>query len=129
MPPASRLTVALKGAILWVLVSCALGVVPWLVVPNGATSSIPWLAAAFGVIGATSHALVMAVKREPLHLRTSVAAVTCVCCSVFLAVAYWISGAPSGPLQELFRVLVYVAVPALALSYSVLLVLRWHSAA
>ncbi len=129
MPPALRLGVALKGAILWVLVSCVLGLVPLLVVPNHATASIPWVAAAFGVIGAAAHALVVALKRQPFHLRTSVLAVTCLSCSGFLAVAYWVSGTPSEPLQELVRILTYTALPAIAVSYSVLRILRWHGAA
>ena len=129
MPPASRFSVALKGAILWVIISCAIGLLPWLVVPNEATSSIPWVAAAFGVIGAASHTLVIAVKSEPFHLRTSVATVACLCCAIFLALVYWVAGKPSEPYQELIGVLAYAALPAIAMSYLVLRVLRWHGAA
>ena len=129
MPPAKRFAVALKGAILWVLLSCGLGLLPWLVAPNDATASIPWVAAAFGVIGAVSHALVIAIKSEPLNLHASVAAVSTLCCVGFLSLAYWVSGAPSQPAQELLRILLLVVAPAVGLSYAVLLVQRHKGAA
>jgi dolichyl-phosphate-mannose--protein O-mannosyl transferase len=129
MPPANRLSIAVKGAILWVLLSCTLGLLPWLVVPSESTSSIAWATAAFGVIGAASHLLVIAVKSEPFHLRTSVATVALLCCTFFLVLVYWISGTPSEPLRELFRILAFVALPAVVISYSVLRVLRWQGAA
>ncbi len=129
MPPTKRLAVALKGAILWVLLSCGVGLLPWLVVPNDATASIPWIAAAFGVIGAASHALVAAIKPEPLNLHTTVAAVSSLCCFGFLALAYWVSGAPSQPAQDLLRIFLLVVAPAVGLSYTVLLFQRWHGAA
>jgi hypothetical protein len=129
MPPTKRLAVALKGAILWVLLSCGVGLLPWLVVPNDATASIPWIAAAFGVIGAASHALVAAIKPEPLNLHTTVAAVSSLCCFDFLALAYWVSGAPSQPAQDLLRIFLLVVAPAVGLSYTVLLFQRWHGAA
>jgi hypothetical protein len=129
MPPSKRLAVALKGAILWVLLSCVLGLVPWLAVPNHATASIPWIAAAFGAVGAASHALVAAIKPEPLNLHTSVAAVSSLCSFGFLCLAYWFSGAPSQPAQELLSVLLFVVAPAVVLSYAVLFIQRWHGAA
>jgi hypothetical protein len=129
MPPAKRLALALKGAILWVLVSCGLGLLPWLAVPNDATAGIPWIAAAFGAVGAASHALVVGIKPEPLNLHTSVLAVSSLCCLGFLSLAYWVSGPPSQPAQELVRIVLFVVAPAVGLSYAVLLFQRWHGAA
>ncbi len=129
MPPAKRFAFALKGAILWVLLSCALGLIPLFAVPNHVTASIPWIAAAFGVIGATSHAVVTALKPSPLDLHTSAAAVSILCCCLFLAMTYWLFGISSQPVQELLLALLYVVAPAVGLSYSVLLLQRRHGAA
>jgi hypothetical protein len=129
MPPAKRLAVALQGAILWVLLSCGLGLLPWLVISNEATANIPWIAAAFGVVGAVSHAVVSAIKPEPLNLHTSVAAVSTLCCFAFLSLAYWMLGTPSQPLQELPHIILLVVAPAVGLSYAVLLFQRRLGAA
>jgi hypothetical protein len=129
MAPVSRLSVALKGAILWVLLCSVLGLLPWLVVRNDATASIPWVAAAFGVIGAASHAAVVSIKSEPLHLKSSVAAITGLCSAAFLALTYWIVGPISEPVHELAHILAIVVAPAFAVSYAVLRLQRRQGAA
>ena len=129
MPPAKRLAVALKGATLWVLLSCGLGLLPWLVISNDATAGIPWIAGAFGVVGAASHALMAAIRPEPHNLHSSVAAVSILCSFGVLSLAYWVLGTPSQPLQELPRIILLVLAPAVALSYAVLLIQRRFGAA
>jgi hypothetical protein len=129
-----RLVLAAKGAVLWVLLACLLGIVPALIEPSDATLSILWVAAAMGLAGAVGHIAVSLAKPHPEHMRSTALATAALSSFLSLALAYWFVGMPSvheqGAIwQEALRASVYVILPMVVLSFAVLRLVAARSAA
>ena len=129
-----RFVLAAKGAVIWVLLACLLGIVPALIESNDATLSIPWVAAAMGLAGAVGHITVSLAKPHPEYMWSTALATAAVSSSLSLALAYWLVGVPSiheqGAIwQETLRAGVYIIMPMVVLSFAVLRLVAARSAA
>lgn len=80
-----RFVLAAKGAVIWVLLACLLGIVPALIESNDATLSIPWVAAAMGLAGAVGHITVSLAKPHPEYMWSTALATAAVSSSLALA--------------------------------------------
>jgi hypothetical protein len=90
----SRLAIAAKGSVLWVLLALALGILPALVQPNEITLAVPWVAAGMGILGAIAHSAVSLIKPNLEHAATTTAAVAVIAIALVLGFSYWILGTP-----------------------------------
>jgi hypothetical protein len=123
MPRTPRLAFAAKGAVLWVLLSTLLGLVPVWLRPDHVTFSIPWLAAGLGLVGAGSHVVVALYFSERFSLAGTAAKVWCLAVSCTAVTSFAVLGG-----VESFVASVSVALAFAVLSLLVVYLLRRHNA-
>ncbi len=134
MPLKSRLSIAAKGAVLWVLLALSLGILPALVQPNEITLAVPWVAAGMGILGAVAHAAVSLVKPKLEQAATTTAAIAVIAITLVLGFSYWIlgtprQGLPSPGTSDYELALLLVVAPMTLLSWVVLRLAGLRSAA
>jgi hypothetical protein len=134
MPQSSRFSVAAKGAILWVLLACLVGLVPALVNPSDAALGLPWIATGMGVAGAVAHVAVILVRVHPSRFLSTAASIAMLGSLLALSFMYALVGVPelekpSACFSEISRAMLFVILPMVVVSAAVLRLLRGKSAA